>query len=693
MNTFRVKLRHPPGVVGLAWALMLMPAPVARAAGASMDATTAPAMRAADLAELSLEQLMEIRIEKVVSASRYEQRVTQAPAAVSIVTGEEIARFGHRTLADVLRSVRGLYASNDGNYSYLGARGFLRPGDYNSRVLMLVDGHRLNDNVYDASNVGRENSLDVDLIERVEVVRGPSSSIYGSSAFFGVINLVTKRGAQLDGGIVSADVGSHGTAQGRVTVGGAAPRGLDWLLSASSFTTRGEREIYYAEFDPRLSVNPAAANRGRVENWDGERAETIFGRVGWGDFLVSGFFSRRGKEVPTSSFGTYFNNRQQRTTDQRVYLDLKYDRVLAPDLQLQGRAFYDQARYAGDYPFDLAAPGDPPLRVLNRDFSFGEWAGAEWQLNARIARHHHLTVGAEWRENLHQDQFGYDVDPWAETLNLRESSRTFGAFAQLEMRVAPAIVFNAGLRHDYYFGSFGGTTNPRLGVIYSATPYTTLKALFGEAFRAPNVYERTYYAAQRHRPNLRPETIRTSELVWEQYLGRNYRFNVSAYHYDVSGLINQSTVGQGDLYFENLEGAHALGFEAEVEGRWDAGTMARVSYGQQRATQRLSGMDLTSSPRRLAKLNLMLPLVRERLFLGYEAQHQARVYTLTRRFAGDFTLSNLTLTLQLPRGWAASVSAYNLFDTRYEYPGAEDHTQDLLPQEGRTLRVKVSRRF
>src|SRR6185369_11958315 len=157
---------------------------------------------------------MEIKVESVYGASKYEQKVTQAPSSISIVTGEEIKLFGHRTLADVLRGVRGLYVSDDRNYSYLGIRGFLRPGDYNTRILVLIDGHRMNDAVYDAAYVAREATIDVDLIDRVEVIRGPSSSIYGSSAFFGVINIITKRGGQLNGVEASTEVGSFDSYKG-----------------------------------------------------------------------------------------------------------------------------------------------------------------------------------------------------------------------------------------------------------------------------------------------------------------------------------------------------------------------------------------------------------------------------------------------------------------------------------------------
>src|SRR5882757_410925 len=99
-----------------------------------------PVQPGGDPSELSLEQLVNIQVESVFGASKYEQKVTEAPASISIVTSDEIKKFGYRTLADALRSVRGLYVAYDRNYYYLGFRGFLRPGDYNIRELFLVDG-------------------------------------------------------------------------------------------------------------------------------------------------------------------------------------------------------------------------------------------------------------------------------------------------------------------------------------------------------------------------------------------------------------------------------------------------------------------------------------------------------------------------------------------------------------------------
>ena len=144
---------------------------------------------------------MKLDAGQVFGASERLQPVTEAPASVSFITAEEIARYGYRTLADILRGVRGMYVTDDRNFSFIGTRGFAKPGDYNSRILLLVNGHRVNDNIFGQAEIGAEFGLDPAMFERVEIIRGPASSLYGDSAFFAVVNVITRTGASLGGAL------------------------------------------------------------------------------------------------------------------------------------------------------------------------------------------------------------------------------------------------------------------------------------------------------------------------------------------------------------------------------------------------------------------------------------------------------------------------------------------------------------
>jgi iron complex outermembrane receptor protein len=670
-------------------------------AGIAALMAAAPAIAADDLmaydpralGELSIEQLMDLSVEQVYGASKYQQKLTSAPAAVSIITADEIRRLGHRTLGDVLNSIRGLYVANDRNYSYLGVRGFLRPGDYNSRMLVLIDGHRMNDNIYDSALFGRESNVDVDLIDRVEFIRGPSSSIYGGSAFFGVINVITRRGRDFDGGAVSAEAGSFDAYKASISYGKQLGNDLEMLLSGTWYDSRGQRRLYFPEFDPRISSEPGAANDGIAANADGEELLQFFGRLRYGELSVSGHATTRSKDIPTASYETVFNAGSEATEDNQAYLDLKYDQRFSADLQLLGRVFYDYYTYYGDYPY--LSEEDPPSIILYKDSSKGEWLGTELQVTRRLFDRHTLVGGIEYRENLHIDQDYYaDTTPRVYDIKDSRSSRILGLFAQGDFSLASRLSLNAGLRYDDYPQQFGGTLNPRLGLIYNPWDSTTFKALYGRAFRPPNAYESYYYSEQFDRPQLNPEKIKTYELVLEQYFGRNTRLNFSAYHYDVSDLIAQAEASDGTLYFENLNQARAFGLEVEAERKSSSGFAARVSYARQRTEDEATSQELSNSPRHLAKLSLIAPLFQKKLFAGLELQYQGSVRTLSGAAEDDFLVGNLNLSAeQLVKGLDASIGVYNLFDTRYGYPGAEEHLQDVIEQDGRSFRLKLTQRF
>jgi outer membrane receptor for ferrienterochelin and colicins len=646
------------------------------------------------LVSMSLERLMQMRIETVYGASKYEQKVTQAPASVTILTGEEIARFGHRTLAEALRSVPGLYVSNDRNYSYLGTRGFLRPGDYNTRILLMMDGHRMNDNIYDAAFFGREGLLSVDAIERVEFVRGPSSSIYGSSAFFGIVNIVTKRAKQIDGAELAASAGSFGGYDGRLSYGSTLRNDVEVTLDATYYSSDGHDQLYYRQFDPARSSDPRATNGGVAQGLDGEESVGVLASAKRGGLTVSASALSRTKDVPTASFGTAFNS-PERTTDRRSFLDLKYERALASDLQLMGRLSYDWYQYAGSYTYDHAEPGGPPALVPNKDQTLGSWLKTEWQLTGKLFGRHTLVGGFEYQQSLHQRQFNYDEMMQSRIYIVADDRQSHNAaiFGQGEFALAPRVLLNVGMRYDYYAGSFGGTLNPRVGVIYNPRDRSTFKLLYGEAFRAPSAYERFYYVGPPGRGELEPETIRTYEAVFEQYVGRRDRLNVSVYRYDVGGLVTQLADAEQNIYFDNLTRVTANGIELELERKFDGGALARVSYALQRTEDAESGRTLTNSPRQLVKLSLGAGLGR-RLDAGLELLYQSSTATLSGERSGGFLLGNLSVaTRNLPHGFQLTGGLYNLLGTRYAYPGAEDHAQNVIDQDGRTVRVKLTRRF
>ncbi len=217
--------------------------------------------------------------------------------------------------------MRGFYITYDRNYSWVGVRGFGRLGDYNIRVLVLVDGHRINDNIFGEAYLGSEFLVDVDLIERVEIIRGPSSSLYGADAFFAVINVITRKPPQLKGLEFSFTPASFGTYQGRASYGGQF-KGIDMLLSGSFYDSQGQT-LFFPQFDS------PATNNGFTRNTDYENSRHILATVSFRGFTLQGLFSARDKGAPTGYFGTVFNDPRTQNFDYHQYFDLSYQHSIS----------------------------------------------------------------------------------------------------------------------------------------------------------------------------------------------------------------------------------------------------------------------------------------------------------------------------------------------------------------------------
>ena len=256
-----------------------------------------------------------LEIPSVYGAAKYDQKVNEAPAAV-IITAEQIRKYGYRNFAQILDSAPGLFTNNDRNYGYLGIRGFNRPGDYTSRVLLLIDNHRLNDAVFDQGGSGTEMPIDVDLIDRIEIIKGPGSSLYGTNAFFGVVNVITKRGRDIKGAEVSGEASSFNTYRSRLSYGNKFSNGVEMLVSGSFSDSEGHRELPYPAF--------ASTNNGIAKDADRDNLYYYTGKLSYADFTLTGGHQWRNKNVPTAAFGTVFNDNRQHTLDERTYLDLVY---------------------------------------------------------------------------------------------------------------------------------------------------------------------------------------------------------------------------------------------------------------------------------------------------------------------------------------------------------------------------------
>lgn len=632
-----------------------------------------------ELTELSFEQLLDVEI---TSASRFSQKASEAPASVTVLRGEDFRNFGWRTLADALDSVRGFLTTSNHIYRFGAIRGFGPPGDYNSRILLMVDGVRTNDVVYGQAYLGNEFILDVDLIDQIEIVRGPSSPVYGSNAFFGAVNVITKQGKDFGKGEAAVSWGSRKTGEARVTLADRREDGLDYVISATGLHSGGS-SFRFPEFD--------GATAARL---DREGAEKAFAKISKGPFAVEAAVSRRRKDDPTGAYGVDLKTPGNRYADNQAFVDGRYDTQLSEHLGLTGRLYFNQYEFTQDFVYTgNRAQSTAAGRSVGSEVKF-QFTG--WQRQK-------IVFGADYQETYRQDQkyVGHaSICPSGVCLDAKATSTRLGLFALDEITLSPAWTLSIGARFDHDSVN-GSHFSPRLGSIHKISNEQTLKLLYGSSYRSPSVYERFYAQPAPNtwiaNPQLKSETIDTYEAVWEQYLSATTRLTASLYHYRIENWIVQGKTPADDIQFVNTRPVEGDGADLEIEHRPSADTLLRASYTRQWTPAHPNG-HLNTNPGHVAKLNYTAPLPGlPNLRAGLEARYVDR-RPLENGSTGAYTLANATLRW-LPhgeRGPELSASVYNLFDKRWQGVFPDDSlsskgsmARDTLAQPGRNFRIKL----
>jgi len=664
---------------------------------------------------LSLSDLLE---RPVVAASRYEQKPGSSPTLVSIVDAEQIDRLGYRSVEDALRGMRGVYPSNDRNYSYIGVRGFSIPGDYNTRIAISIDDHSINDSVYQQGAVGLELGLPMIAIDHIEMIRGGAWSVYGESALLGAVQIVTASGATRPGLHVSAttrvDAETASDPAGRPAVAprgvdvsasyGAVHRGVDVFAAANYVLDAGLDALYTPEFtDPGLvCVDRAYAPRpcdGIVHGNDGEAAGSGYLVVRSGDLAIHALASRRKKHIPTAPYGTFIDDPATQTTDDRLYADVEY-RKTTQRSDVIGRIAADHYGYVGDYPYDLPLPGaevPPASRAVNTDDVRGRWLTGELRGRYKIPRlgsylsEIELAGGGELGVS-EAIQKNFNTRPAGEESLLdRDDKAGMAAIsAQASARLLERVVGFAAIRGDYYPSSFGVTVNPQGGLVLDGGDLGRVRASIARGFRAPNAYERYYYIVdgQSNNPSLGPERSETRELSVERYLGKHLRAQLVGYTQDMTELIALTTLATRDSVFLNRNAVHARGVEAEIEGGWDD-IRLRASYAWQRSSDQ-DGNRLVNSPRSLAYASLLAPIVAGRLDFAVETSYVGSRLSSTGGTVPGALVTNLSVTARhLFDQLDVTLGATNLFDQRGGAPGGEDHRQTLIEHGPRVVWLRL----
>ncbi|GFO66513.1 hypothetical protein GMLC_00920 [Geomonas limicola] len=630
-----------------------------------------------ELSELGLDELLKVKVLKVYGVSRYEQDAHEAPAQVTVVDAEEIRHHDYRLLSDLLKGVAGLYVTDDHNYRYLGYRGFSVPSDYNTRVLIMIDGVRLNDEVYHQAPIGFDFPLDLRLVERVEIVRGPSQAVYGNNAFLLVINVITR----IPPGVLKTETELAGDTTGafsaRATAGGPVSRGGGGLLVSGSFYGAPGQDLYFPAFDT------PATNHGVAHDSDFARSASAFLKFNSAKFSLLGGYLHNLKGIPTGAWGTTFNDNASRTSDDRFFGDLSYHAVESPAGVLKLRAYLNGYNYSGTYSYRPVS--------IDYDHSHSTTLGAEVVGNLVLPANHILAAGVDYRHSLRVEQGdskGFHDDRTVEEV---------GLFVQDEHRPFQSLILTGSLRYDRLSQGLD-SWSPKAAVVWLPTSELALKYLFGRSFRAPNAYER-YYSADPYRanPDLREEVMYSNELVADLQLDGPWRATVTGFQYDYQGLITTYIDGDGFFRLKNAGTMRSRGIETEVSGAWENWSGGFGYTYQNSLLYEGSTTHPPNSPHHLMKLRLAREFLARKVVLSGELQYTSRLGTLSPGASvAPYLLGNLTLLVKdlALKGLDLSLSLRNIFDTTYSQPGGNEHLPvSSIPQEGISAGVRATYRF
>lgn len=617
----------------------------------------------------------------VEAASLHAQDLKDAPASVTVLTAREIRRYGYRTLAEVLASTRGFSMSHDSFAWYAGVRGFSLPGDYNSRILVMINGHVLTDNVYNAMYVfGQDFGLDLDLVERIEIIRGPSSALYGSNGVFATVNIVTRSPVEEPAFRLSTEIGSFGEKKLILSASTYLGRGANLLLALSGFHSAGRP----ADIPDSSGLENSLR---RVEGVGADQGYHGFANLIWQDWSFTAYWNDRKGLRPAGLYFAIPGDPGNWESHARNFLEAVWNRPVGASAALRWRLSYDQYRYRGRYDYQQDDGG-----VLDqRDEAFGDWLGTQLYYQRTLASIGEFTAGGEASADLRNLQQTYLLAPVREQ-QLRVEARDVcgGVFLQQQWILSRAWTLYGGLRLDEsrlrrrYL-------SPRAALIWRPSPQTSWKFLYGRAFRNPSAYEMFYASTDGlylENPGLGPERIQTLEVSWERKF-RRWELLAGAHRYRLADLIQQVELPSGGLQFHNRSYARGLGAEFEARTQLARGLEAAAAAAIQQASA--TGRRLENSPRVLAQGRVAMPLRRNRLGVASTWRYWSSRLDRQREAMPGVVIWDVTLAGRRVRaGLEIEGGLSNLLNRRYEDPLSPEHPAVRMPRAGRSVYLKLT---
>lgn len=628
---------------------------------------------------MSLEDLMKVTVQ---TASFHAQSAESAPASVTVVTAEEIRKFGYRTLAEALENVRGFYFSYDHTYINPGIGGFALPGDYATRILVLINGHAMPENIFGSANYfGEDFALDMSLVDHIEIVRGTSSALYGSNGIFATINVITKTASAEKGTTARFEGGTLGQRKLTLTQKVDLKSRGALLLSGSFFNDTGQTSL-------SLPI-------GIASNMDNQKGYHFFADLTLGRWRFTAVAGSRQKIQPISFAETVFNDRGTRATDQRAFVEAVYDRQLSHKREFRWRTYYDRYGYQGDYVYPLTQTdldaGYSSGSDYNHERDSGDWVGSQI---VYTSPHFHgvTTMGAEASFDIRADEAVADIKPvFVQLLRIDKPDHSANGFIQQEWTLGRLWSINVGGRYDYD-ALRHNSLSPRAALVFQPAKSTGVKLIYGRGFRNPNQGELFFTDGYQGvgNPKLHPERADYLEGDLDYRLSDTWKISFSGYAMRDRDVIVPGYDANGVATYYNADSFRGSGIGADLTGQLFRIVSVQSNFQYQRSS--FADMPiLPNSPRDAANLRIALPLRPARFTLAGTVHYVSERRTLAAQRLAPYYMPSVTFNapLILPK-LDLQLGIRNLTNSTYYDPVGLVSTVDSLVQPGRTFFFALS---
>ncbi|MDC0679872.1 TonB-dependent receptor domain-containing protein [Sorangium atrum] len=675
--------------------------------------------------DISLRQL-----EEVEAASRTAEAVEDAPGSVTIISGQELRAMGYPTVAEALRGMRGVYTTYDGTYSWVGIRGISIPGDYSNRVLVLLNGHSINDTWDGLAFADQAARTDLEDVERIEVVRGPGSLLYGTGAFVGVINIVTKGRPTSFGAGVGVGAAQHGFIRGRAQV--QVPFGRDsgmWLSVAGG---HGQGRDYYLPIPAGLEdkwKNRDANSR----DADHFNVGTVQGRLWYKSLSAQVSYNERKKALPSGANYTMVGDDRTFYRDRRGFAELTFSPRFSDSFSMTTRVGVDMQLY--DDTLWLVDAGTETTHDVEQYQD--TWLLADQRFEVSPLRELKVTVGAEGqihllgRQRIEENRCGVTpcidelvlpvggLDPDNEDLFDSHPYQILAGYGVVDFVPSDRIRVSAGARIDYYnYGkdglSFNSGISPRIALVLKPYEGGNLKVTGGRAFRAPPIYELFltvpssnfnpgYDPEESDEERIGPESVLSGEVEFTHRLSSTLSLLGAGYVNYMTDMIAQTgefTLEVPGRYDNTKDPILVMGAEAELRREWRQGWMASVSYSYSRARYLREGdvdevlKKVPNSPEHMAAVKGTVPLFGKALMLSTRLTVESSRLDKTLTETDPAVIWDVVLSGQADvAGLRYNMGVYNVADWEYEAPISPQFTATRMPQAGRTFLLSANLNF